>query len=92
MALRPRHEVTADDAYRLLRAILNTAVADGVITVNPCKVKGAGQVHSPERPTASIAEVAAAVEAVPEHYRLALLLPAWCQLRRGKCSAFNDGT
>lgn len=84
MALHGRRAVTADDAYRLLRAILNTAVADEVIVVNPCKVKGAGQVRSPERPTASVPEVAAAVEAIPERYRLALLLPAWCQLRRGE--------
>jgi len=84
MALRGRYVVTADDAYRLLRAVLNTAVADEVIAVNPCKVKGAGQVRSPERPTASVLEVAAAVEAVPDRYRLALLLPAWCQLRRGE--------
>ncbi len=84
MALHARRAVTADDAYRLLRAILNTAVADSLIGASPCKVKGAGQVRSPERPTASVAEVAAAVEAIPERYRLAVLLPAWCQLRRGE--------
>lgn len=33
---------------------------------------------------ASVAEVAAAVETVPERYRLAILLAAWCQLRRGQ--------
>ncbi|MGH9068616.1 MAG: site-specific integrase, partial [Acidimicrobiales bacterium] len=84
MALRGVHSVTADDAYRLLGAVLNTAVADEVIVSNPCKVKGAGQVRSPERPTASVAEVTAAVEAAPECYRLALSLAAWCQLRRGE--------
>lgn len=84
MAVRSDHEVTADDAYRLLRAILNTAVADELIAVSPCKVKGAGQVRSPERPVASVAELQAAVEAAPERYRLALLLPGWCQLRRGE--------
>jgi integrase len=31
-----------------------------------------------------VRDVARAVEAVPERYRLALLLPAWCQLRRGE--------
>ncbi|MGH9129909.1 MAG: hypothetical protein ACRDY2_13355 [Acidimicrobiales bacterium] len=63
--LRGRHAVTSDDAYRLLRTILNTAVADEVIVVNPCKVKGAGQVRSPERPTATVAELAGAVEVCP---------------------------
>ena len=33
---------------------------------------------------ASVAELAAAVAATPECHRLALLLPAWCQLRRGE--------
>jgi integrase len=84
MAVRGEHHVTADDAYRLLRAVLNTAVADEIISRNPCQVKGAGQVRSVERPVASLAEVQAAVDAVPERYRLALLLAAWCQLRRGE--------
>jgi integrase len=47
-------------------------------------VKGAGQARSTERPIASVAELKAAVAAAPEHHRLALLLPAWCQLRRGE--------
>lgn len=75
---------TADDSYRFLRAVMNTAVTDAVIGRNPCQVRGAGQVRSAERPTASVAEVTTAVEAVPEQYRLAVLLPAWCQLRRGE--------
>ncbi|MGH9070326.1 MAG: tyrosine-type recombinase/integrase [Acidimicrobiales bacterium] len=83
------HPVTADDAYRVLRAILNTAVADQCVAVNPCKVKGAGQVSSAERPTATLAEVAAAVAAMPERYRLALLLATWCQLRRGELLALR---
>ena len=40
--------------------------------------------RSAERPTASVAEIAAAAEATPEHHRLAVLLPVWCQLRRGE--------
>ena len=36
-------EVTAAKAYRLLKAILNTAVDDGLIRRNPCRIKGAGQ-------------------------------------------------
>jgi integrase len=84
MTLRADHEVTADDAYRLLRAIFNTAIADEIIARNPCQVKGAGQVRSTERPVASLVEVQTAVDAVPERYRAALLLAAWCQLRRSE--------
>jgi integrase len=83
------YETLADDAYRVLRAIVNTALADGLIVRSPCQVKGAGQVRSPERPVASVAEVAKAVEAMPERYQLAILLLAWCQLRRGEVLALQ---
>lgn len=82
--LAERHQTTADDAYRLLRAVMNTAVSDGLIGRSPCQVKGAGQVRSAERPVASIAEVAAAVNALPDRLKAAALLSAWCQLRRGE--------
>lgn len=75
---------TAAGAYRLLATICNTAVADQVIVRSPCVIKGGGREQSPERPTASVAEVDAAIQSVPERYRLALLLAAWCQLRRGE--------
>ena len=42
--------VTTAKAYRLLKAILNTAVDDGIIRRNPCRIKGAGQEQSAERP------------------------------------------
>ena len=38
--------VTLAKAYRLLKAIFNTAVDDGLIRRNPCRTVGAGQ----ERP------------------------------------------
>ena len=37
-----------------------------------------------ERPVLSVAELTAAVETVEDRYRLAILLCAWCQLRRGE--------
>ena len=57
---------TADDAYRVVRAIINTAVTDGPIAKSPCTVKGAGSTAAAERPVASVAELTAAIEAVPE--------------------------
>ena len=47
-------------------------------------MKGAAVERSSERPVASIAEVAALAEAMPDHLRVAVLLGAWCQLRRGE--------
>jgi len=36
-------EVTVAKAYRLLKAIMSTAVEDGMIRRNPCRIKAAGQ-------------------------------------------------
>jgi len=79
-----RHPATAAGAYRLLAAICRTAVGDERIGRSPCRVKGAAIEHSAERPVATVAEIDAAVKACPEQYRLAPLLAAWCQLRRGE--------
>ncbi len=82
--LARKYPTTAAKAYRLLSSIMRAAVADEVIMRNPCQVKGAASEHAPERPTASIAEVAALADVVPDHLKVAVLLAAWCQLRRGE--------
>jgi hypothetical protein len=46
----PFGPVTVANAYRLLRAILSTAVTDKRIRENPCQIKGADKESSPERP------------------------------------------
>lgn len=40
-------EVTVAKAYRLLKAIMNTAADDRLIRRNPCRIKGAGPEFSP---------------------------------------------
>lgn len=75
---------TAAKAYRLLSTMMRTAVTDSVIGRNPCQVKGAGTEKSPERPVASVVDVQALADAMPDGLRLAVLLAAWCQLRRGE--------
>ena len=82
--LAKRHPTTAAKAYRLLSSIMRSAVADEIVTRNPCQVKGAAVERSAERPVASMAEVAALAQAMPDHLRVAVLLGAWCQLRRGE--------
>jgi integrase len=48
----------AAKAYRLLRAILMTAVdEDRILPANPCRVKGAGSEQAAERPVLTIAQV-----------------------------------
>ena len=41
--------MTPAKCYRLLRAILATAVSDGLTQTNPCRVRGAGTERSAER-------------------------------------------
>ena len=76
--------ISIQQAYRFLRAVMNTAVRDGAIMKNPCQIAGAGSDRAKERPVASPAEVAALVEAITPRYRAAVLLAAWCGLRRGE--------
>jgi integrase len=71
-------------SYRFLRAVMNTAIRDGVILRNPCNIPGAGADRAKERPIASPAQVAALIEAITPRYRAAVLLAAWCGLRRGE--------
>jgi integrase len=72
-------------AYRILRSILNTAVADDLIVANPCRIRGAGSDRRVKviRP-ATLAELDALVAAMPERYRTMTLLAAWCGLRFGE--------
>jgi integrase len=71
-------------SYRFLRAVMNTAVRDGAVMKNPCQIAGAGSDRAKERPVASPAEVVTLLEAITPRYRAAVLLAAWCGLRRGE--------
>jgi len=61
--------VTAAKAYRLLRAVMNTAADDGLIRRNPCRLRGAGQERSPERPVLSLRQVLTLADAIDARYR-----------------------
>jgi integrase len=78
------HPSTAAKSYRLLSAILRTAVVDGLLVSSPCRVDGAGVERPAERPVATVPEVGALEAAMPEHLRLVVTLATWCQLRRAE--------
>jgi integrase len=78
-------------AYRLLRAVLNTAADDGLIRRNPCRIKGASNDHSPERPVLEIDQVFVAADAVPERYRALVLLATFTGLRFGELAGLQRG-
>jgi hypothetical protein len=56
-------------AYALLHAILATAVADDALPRNPCRIKGAGQARSDERPLLDVDQVQHLSAHMPEKLR-----------------------
>lgn len=72
-------------AYRVLRTIFNTAVSDKILTENPVKVEGAGKVSQRRNLEVFTAdELRRVVADMPEEYRAATLVLAWCGLRFGE--------
>jgi integrase len=76
--------VTVAKAHRLLKAVLNTAVDDELVRRNPCRIKGAGNEPSPERPTITIEQVYAIADEVRPWFPALVLLAAFTGLRWGE--------
>jgi integrase len=76
-------------SYRLLKAIMSTAVDDGIVRRNPCRIRGAGQDRSPERPVLTVRQVVALVEVIVERYRALILLAVFGSLRWGELAALR---
>jgi integrase len=81
--------VTAAKCYRLLRVILNTAVDDGRIGRNPCRIAGAGIERSPERPVLSVTELYRLADAVRPRWRVMVLSGAFLSVRIGEALALQ---
>ena len=81
--------VTVAKAYRLLKAILNTAVDDGALRRNPCRIKGAGSETSAERPVLTVPQVFALSDAIGPRYRALVLLGTFTSLRWGELCALR---
>ncbi|MEP6655500.1 MAG: tyrosine-type recombinase/integrase [Myxococcales bacterium] len=78
----------AAKAYRLLRAVLMTAVKeDEIIRRNPCQIPGADQERAAERPTLTVKQVFDLAAKVPERYRALILLATFGCLRWGEVAA-----
>lgn len=76
-------------AYRLLRAIFNTAVHDELLVRSPCRLPRAGTDRAVERPMLTIAEVQTLTAAMPDRLAVAVTLAAWGGLRRGEVLALR---
>ncbi|AFV89894.1 Phage integrase [Acidipropionibacterium acidipropionici ATCC 4875] len=75
-------------AYQLLCSVMRDAVDDGFIEASPCHLKGAGK-PVPAHSAATVealtpAQTLTYARAVPEHYRVALMVTVWCGLRSGE--------
>ncbi|MHC5700885.1 tyrosine-type recombinase/integrase [Streptomyces tirandamycinicus] len=72
---------TVAKSYRLLKAILETAVEDELIRRNPCRIRGAGKETAAERPVATVDQVDALADALGPRWRLMVYLGAYGPLR-----------
>ena len=81
---------TIAKSYRLLHAICATALEDGLITRNPCVIKGASVERPAERPVATIEQVYAIADAIEPRYRAMVLLATFCGLRVGELRALRQ--
>jgi integrase len=86
-------QTMAAKAYRLLRAILSTAVEeDGLISRNPCRLRGADRENPAERPVLTVAQVFELADAMRyRRLRAMILVTAFATLRWGEVSALRRG-
>ena len=82
--LRRRAPDQAAKAYRVLRAILNTAVADELLGRNPCTIRGGGTEDARERPMLETATVLRLADSIEPRLRCLVLLGGFAGLRTGE--------
>lgn len=75
---------TAAKCYRLLRTIMGTAVEDGLVTGNPCTIKGAGTEPTSQRPIITVAQAFELADLMDPRFRSLVLLAAFVGLRKGE--------
>ncbi|GAB0105268.1 site-specific integrase [Nocardia sp. JMUB6875] len=80
------------NAYSLLRTIMRQAVEDELLTLNPCRIKGAGSKSRKVEPIAlSPTEIRQLADAMPEQWRALILLAGFGGFRWGEVSALQRG-
>lgn len=75
----------AAHAYQLTKTVFATAVADKLVSENPCQIKNAGR--TPKRrdlELLTLPELQTVTDKMPERYRVAVPVAAWCGLRFGE--------
>lgn len=75
-------KTTTAGAYALLHTVLQALVRNETLPRNVCTIDGAGtQPESPDKVVPTPVQLAALVERVPNAYRVAIQVAAWCALR-----------
>ncbi len=84
-SLDPTKRTARAHQYALLHNILNGAVDDELIEVNPCRIRAAGSTKRLRRiQPATLEQLANLVAEMPDRYRVLILAAAWCALRFGE--------
>ena len=85
-SMAKRHPTQTANAYLFLNSVMNEAVEARIIDANPCRVPGAKGKPAPkhEAEALSAEELRDYLKAVPEQYRVPLMLAAFCGLRSGE--------
>ena len=79
-------------AYGLLRAILATAVDDGLLPSNPCHIRGAGGTERKHKiEPATLEQIDLIIDALPDRFGLMVQLATWCALRFGEVTELRRG-
>ncbi len=65
------------------------AVRDGELEANPCQIRRAGTVATPERPAPTLAQIHALAGKVPARYQAMVLVAAHGGLRFGDLTALT---
>ena len=74
----------AAKSYRLLRAMLNTAVDDELIVRNPCRIRGGGSERADERPMIDSALVFKLADSISARLRALVIVAGFVGLRAGE--------
>ncbi|MBO1756683.1 tyrosine-type recombinase/integrase [Allobranchiibius sp. CTAmp26] len=90
--LDPNTPTQRAQVYSLLRAVLNEAVRDDILTRNPCTIRSAG-IARRQRPIdpASPEEIVTLMNEMPDRYWAFILIAAWCGLRFGELAELRRG-
>ena len=78
---RPTGATTVAKSYRLLKAIMETAVDDELIRRNPCRIKGAGNEQAKRALDGAVEQVDALAEAMGPRWRLMVYFGAYGPMR-----------